>query len=76
MLKQKQNTMDDFAAACEYLIAKKYTNPKKLVLRGGSNGGILIGAMALQRPDLFNGAVCSVPLLDMVRYHKFLMGPY
>lgn len=76
MLKQKQNTMDDFAAACEYLIAQKYTNPNRLALRGGSNGGILIGAMALQRPDLFKAAVCAVPLLDMLRYHKFLMGPY
>ena len=68
--------MDDFAAACEFLIEQKYTNPKRLALRGGSNGGILIGAMALQRPDLFGAAVCAVPLLDMVRYHKFLMGPY
>ena len=76
MLKNKQNTMDDFAAACEFLIEQKYTNPERLALRGGSNGGILIGAMALQRPDLFKAAVCAVPLLDMLRYHKFLMGPY
>ena len=76
MLKNKQNTMDDFAAACEYLISRGYTNSERLALRGGSNGGILIGAMALQRPDLFKAAVCAVPLLDMLRYHKFLMGPY
>jgi prolyl oligopeptidase len=75
-LKNKQNTMDDFAAACEYLISQGYTRPERLALRGGSNGGILIGAMALQRPDLFAAAVCAVPLLDMLRYHKFLMGPY
>ncbi|MGI6369121.1 MAG: prolyl oligopeptidase family serine peptidase [Candidatus Kapaibacterium sp.] len=76
MLKKKENTFYDFAAACEYLIDNKYTNAKKLALRGGSNGGILIGWMMLQRPDLFNAAICAVPLLDMLRYHKFLMGPY
>ncbi|MDR0927266.1 MAG: prolyl oligopeptidase family serine peptidase [Ignavibacteria bacterium] len=76
MLHKKQNTIDDFIAICEYLIDNKYTNPQRLAIRGGSNGGILIGGMALQRPDLFKAAVCSVPLLDMVRYHKFLMGPY
>ena len=76
MLKNKQNTISDCIAACEFLINEKYTNPKRIALRGGSNGGILIGGMAVQRPDLFNAAVCAVPLLDMVRYHLFLMGPY
>lgn len=71
MLENKQNTFDDFAAAAEYLIAEKYTNPARLALYGGSNGGLLIGAMVTQHPDLFAAAVCDVPLLDMIRYHLF-----
>ncbi len=76
MLFKKQNTFDDFIAAAEYLINSKYTNSEKLAIRGGSNGGLLIGAVVTQRPDLFKAAVCAVPLLDMARYHKFLIARY
>ncbi len=72
----KQNVFDDFYAAAEYLIKEGYTKPSKLVAFGGSNGGLLVGAAATQRPDLFKGIVCSVPLLDMVRYHKFRIARY
>ena len=72
----KQNVFDDFYAAAEYLIKEGYTKPAKLVAFGGSNGGLLVGAAATQRPDLFKGIVCSVPLLDMVRYHKFRIARY
>ena len=72
----KQNVFDDFYAAAEYLINEGYTQPSKLVAFGGSNGGLLVGAAATQRPDLFKGIVCSVPLLDMVRYHKFRIARY
>ena len=71
MLKKKQHTFDDFIAAAEWLIANKYTNAQKIVARGGSNGGLLMGAIATQRPDLFRAVICQVPLLDMIRYHKF-----
>ena len=72
----KQNVFDDFYAAAEYLIKEGYTQPSKMVAFGGSNGGLLVGAAATQRPDLFKGIVCSVPLLDMVRYHKFRIARY
>ena len=72
----KQNVFDDFYAAAEYLIKEGYTKPSKMVAFGGSNGGLLVGAAATQRPDLFKGIVCSVPLLDMVRYHKFRIARY
>ena len=72
----KQNVFDDFYAAAEYLIKEGYTKPSKLVAFGGSNGGLLVGAAATQRPDLFKGIVCTVPLLDMVRYHKFRIARY
>ena len=75
MLGKKQNVFDDFFAAAEWLIAKKVTRPEKLGIEGGSNGGLLMGAAITQRPELFGAVVCSVPLLDMVRYHKFLQGP-
>lgn len=68
---RKQNGFDDMIACCEQLIADKYTSPAKLVLRGGSNGGLLMGAMITQRPDLFRACNCAVPLLDMIRYHQF-----
>jgi prolyl oligopeptidase len=76
MLFKKQNTFDDYIAAAEYLIDQKYTNPQKLLAKGGSNGGLLMGAVLTQRPDLFKASVCAVPLLDMLRYHKFLIARY
>ena len=72
----KQNSFDDFAAAAEWLVREKYTTRDRLVVGGGSNGGLLIGAMLTQRPDLFTAALCAVPLLDMVRFHKFLIARY
>jgi prolyl oligopeptidase len=71
MLDKKQNVFDDFIAASEYLIAQKYTDKDHLAVSGGSNGGLLMGAMITQRPDLFRAAVCAVPLLDMLRYQNF-----
>ena len=74
MLLKKQNVFDDFAAAAEYLEREKWTSADRLVLRGGSNGGLLLGAMITQHPELFRAALCAVPLLDMVRYHLFGSG--
>ena len=71
MLDKKQNGFDDFIAAGEYLIAQKYTDKDHLAIQGGSNGGLLMGAMITQRPDLFRAVVCQVPLLDMLRYQNF-----
>lgn len=71
MLSNKQNVFDDFIAASEYLIEKNWTNPDKLTIWGGSNGGLLVGAALTQRPDLYKVVVCTVPLLDMLRYHNF-----
>lgn len=76
MLDRKQNTFDDFIAAAEYLIAEGYTNPQKLSISGGSNGGLLVGAAMTQRPDLFQAVVCWHPLLDMIRYHRFLVASF
>jgi len=71
MLDKKQNVFDDFIAAAEYLISEKYTDKDHLAIQGGSNGGLLMGAMITQRPDLFRAVVCAVPLLDMLRYQNF-----
>jgi prolyl oligopeptidase len=76
MLESKQNTFDDFIAAAEWLIDNKYTRPGRLGIRGGSNGGLLVGAALVQRPDLFGAVLCGVPLLDMLRYHNFLIARY
>jgi prolyl oligopeptidase len=76
ILAQKQNTFDDFFAAAEWLVANRYTNPKRLAGMGGSNGGLLAGAAITQRPDLFAAVVSAVPLLDMLRYQNFLMARY
>jgi len=71
MLDKKQNVFDDMIAAAEHLIAEKYTDSKHLAIQGGSNGGLLMGAMMTQRPDLFRAVVCQVPLLDMLHYQNF-----
>jgi len=76
MLEKKQNVFDDFIAAASWLIARGYTSNKKLAISGGSNGGLLVGAALTQRPGLFSAVVCSYPLLDMVRYQKFLVASY
>ena len=70
----RQRIYDDFIAVAEDLIAKDMTSPKHLGIEGGSNGGLLMGVMTTQRPDLFNAVVCAVPLLDMMRYHTLLAG--
>ena len=70
----KQRSYDDFIAVAEDLIATKVTSPRHLGIEGGSNGGLLVGAVMVQRPELFNAVVCQVPLLDMQRYHRLLAG--
>ncbi len=76
MLDRKQNVFDDFIAAAEWLIAQGHTNPGRLAISGGSNGGLLTGAALTQRPDLFRAVIVAVPLLDMLRYQHFLMARY
>lgn len=76
MLERKQNSFDDFIAAAEWLVSNRYTSSSKLAIYGGSNGGLLVGAAMTQRPDLFQAVVCSYPLLDMIRYHQFLVAKF
>ncbi len=72
MLENKQHVFDDFIAAAEFLVASGYTNPNKLAISGGSNGGLLVGAALTQRPDLFRAVLCTYPDLDMIRFPHFV----
>jgi prolyl oligopeptidase len=76
MFERKQNVFDDFVAAAEWLVGSGFTRPSKLAIEGGSNGGLLTAAVMLQRPDLFGAVLCRVPVVDMLRYHRFTVGRY
>jgi prolyl oligopeptidase len=76
MLEKKQNVFDDFIAAAEFLIAEGYSSPGQIAIEGGSNGGLLVGAVMLQRPELFGAVLCRVPVADMLRYHLFTVGRF
>ncbi|GCE10860.1 prolyl oligopeptidase family serine peptidase [Tengunoibacter tsumagoiensis] len=76
MLEHKQNVFDDFIAAAEWLIEQGYTHASRVAIMGGSNGGLLVAACLVQRPDLYGAVVCRVPVIDMLRYHKFTVGRY
>jgi prolyl oligopeptidase len=76
MLERKQNVFDDFIAAAETLVSEGYARAGGIAIEGGSNGGLLVGAVMLQRPDLFGAVVCRVPVADMLRYHLFTVGRF
>ena len=76
MLEKKQNVFDDFIAAAEWLVTTGWTRREKLAIKGGSNGGLLVGAVMTQRPELFGAVVCQVPVADMLRYHRFTVGRF
>ena len=76
MLEKKQNVFDDFVGAAEYLIGEGYTTADRLAIEGGSNGGLLVAAVMLQRPELFGAVICRVPVADMLRYHLFTVGRF
>lgn len=75
-LQHKQNVFDDFNAAAEWLVKSRITRPERLAARGGSNGGLLVGAAETERPELYGAIVCQAPLLDMIRYQRFLIARY
>jgi prolyl oligopeptidase len=76
MFEKKQNVFDDWFAAAEYLIANKYTSAEHFAITGRSNGGLLMGAAITERPELYSAVLCGYPLLDMLRYQKFLVGSF
>ncbi len=76
MLEKKQNVFDDFIAAAEWLVERKYTRAERIATMGGSNGGLLVAACLVQRPDLYGAVICQVPVIDMLRYHRFTVGRY
>ena len=76
MLERKQTVFDDFIAAAEFLVGEGHTAPGHIAIEGGSNGGLLVGAAMIQRPDLFGAVLCRVPVADMLRYHLFTVGRF
>ncbi|WP_342601157.1 prolyl oligopeptidase family serine peptidase [Psychrobacillus sp. FSL H8-0483] len=76
IFEKRQNSYDDFIAAAEWLIKENYTQPSKIAIMGGSNGGLLVGVCITQRPELFGAALCLVPVTDMLRFHRFTVGRF